>query len=130
MKISKNARRDAKSLFTCCKVNGILDEAKVRQAVTSVIAQKPRGYVGVLSHFQRLVKLEVAKRTARVESAVAITPAIQANIERSLTQKYGPGLNTTYSQNAALIGGLKIQVGSDVYDGSIQARLNALDESF
>ncbi|MBL9170113.1 MAG: F0F1 ATP synthase subunit delta [Verrucomicrobiales bacterium] len=130
MKISKNARRDAKSLFTCCKVNGILDEAKVRQAVTSVIAQKPRGYVGVLSHFQRLVKLEVAKRTARVESAVAITPAIQANIERSLIQKYGPGLTTTYSQNAALIGGLKIQVGSDVYDGSIQARLNALDESF
>ena len=52
MKISKNARRDAKSLFTCCKVNGVLDEAKVRQAVTAVIGQKPRGYVGVLSHFQ------------------------------------------------------------------------------
>ena len=130
MKISKNARRDAKSLFSCCKVNGVLDEAKVRQAVTAVIGQKPRGYVGVLSHFQRLVKLDVAKRTARVESAVAITPAVQANIESSLSAKYGQGLNISYSQNPALIGGLRIQVGSDVYDGSIQARLNALNESF
>lgn len=130
MKISKNARRDAKSLFTACKANGILDEAKVRQAVTAVISQKPRGYVGVLSHFQRLVNLEVAKRAARVESAVALTPAMQTNIERSLTAKYGPGLNISYSQNAGLIGGLRIQVGSDVYDGSIQARLNALSDSF
>jgi F0F1-type ATP synthase delta subunit len=29
-----------------------------------------------------------------------------------------------------LIGGLRIRVGSDVYDGSIQARLKALEESF
>jgi len=29
-----------------------------------------------------------------------------------------------------LIGGLRIKVGSDVYDGSIQARLNRLAESF
>jgi len=29
-----------------------------------------------------------------------------------------------------LIGGIRIKVGSDVYDGSIQARLNTLAESF
>lgn len=130
MKISKNARRDAKSLFSSCKVNGVLDEAKVRQAVTAVIAQKPRGYVGVISHFQRLVKLEVDKRTARVESATPITPAVQNNIQQTLAAKYGPGLSVSYTQNPALIGGLRIQVGSDVYDGSIQARLTALSESF
>ena len=130
MKISKQARRDGKSLLTSCRVSGLLDDAKVRQAASAVIAQKPRGYVGVLSHFQRLVRLEVAKRTVRVESAVALTPAQQANIHQSLAARYGPGLAVTYHPNPALIGGLRIQVGSDVYDDSIQARLAALNDSF
>ncbi|HAM70213.1 MAG TPA: H(+)-transporting ATPase [Verrucomicrobiales bacterium] len=130
MKITKQARRDGKSLFNSCKVNGLLDEAKVRQAVTSVIAQKPRGYMGVLSHFQRLVKLDIDRRSATVESAVALTPASQASLQQSLSARYGAGIQLQYSQNPALIGGLRIQVGSDVYDGSIQARLAALNDSF
>ncbi len=39
MKISKQARRDAKQLFNICKVAGVLDEARVRQTVGAVIAQ-------------------------------------------------------------------------------------------
>ena len=35
-----------------------------------------------------------------------------------------------FAQNPALIGGMRIKVGSDVYDGSVQARLAALQESF
>ena len=68
VKISKQARRDAKELFHACRVNGVLDEAKVRQVVQQVIAAKPRGYFAILSHFQRLVKLDLDRRTARVES--------------------------------------------------------------
>jgi len=56
MKVGKQSRRDGKAIFNACCVNGVLDEAKVRQAVTAVIAQKPRGYVGTLTHLQRLVK--------------------------------------------------------------------------
>ena len=40
MKISKQARRDAKQLFNVCKVAGVLDENRVRQSVTAVIAKK------------------------------------------------------------------------------------------
>ena len=68
MKISKQARRDAKQLFRCCCVNGLLDEGKVRQVVQQVIAAKPRGYLAILSHFERLLKLDLDRRTARVES--------------------------------------------------------------
>ena len=130
MKISKQARRDVKSLFAACRPAGVLDEAKVRKVVADVIAKKPRGYVGILSHFQRLVRLDVERRAARVESATALTPATQAQIQQTLSGKYGPGLQLTFEQNPALIGGLRIQVGSDVYDGSVAARLNDLSESF
>ncbi len=130
MKISKQARRDAKQLFQICRVNGLLDGAKVSQTVRAVIAQKPRGYFGILSHFQRLVKLDLDRRTARVESAVQLSAAQQASVEANLVGRYGAGLILSYSQNAALLGGMRIKVGSDVFDGSVQARLNALAESF
>lgn len=130
MKISKQARRDAKQLFRSCQVNGLLDEQRVRQVVQQVIARKPRGFVSILSHFQRLVKMDVARRTAKVESATALPEALQQGVQANLTRLYGAGLNLSFAQNAALIGGLRVQVGSDVYDGSVQARLAALGEKF
>jgi F-type H+-transporting ATPase subunit delta len=130
MKISRQARRDAKGLFSASQVNGLLDENRVRQVVQAVITQKPRGYVAILSHFQRLVKLDIARRTAKVESAVPLTPATQASVQANLGRVYGPGLNLAFTQDPSLIAGLRIQVGSDVYDGSVKARLEALRESF
>jgi F-type H+-transporting ATPase subunit delta len=130
MKISKQARRDGKSLFNVCKVSGVLDENRVRQTVTAVIAQKPRGYVAILSHFQRLVKLDIERRTARVENPVQTSPALMESIKANLTQRYGPGLDVQFLVNPALIGGLRMKVGCDVYDGSVKARLAELEAGF
>jgi len=130
MRISKQARRDAKVLFRACFVNDLLDHARVRDVVQKVVAAKPRGYIGILSHFERLVKLELDRRSARVESAVPLGADLQTGVRASLGRLYGPGLAFDFQQNAALIGGMRVKVGSDVYDGSIKARLNALVESF
>jgi F-type H+-transporting ATPase subunit delta len=130
VKISKQSRREAKELFRCCLVNGLLDEARARNAVQRVIQAKPRGYIGILSHFQRLVKLDLDRRTAQIESATALSPDLQSRIQADLVRLYGLGLSISFAQNPVLIGGLRIKVGSDVYDGSIQARLAALQESF
>lgn len=130
MKISKQAKRDAKQLFNTCKVNGLIDEDRVRRSVQAVVGQKPRGYVAILSHFQRLVKLDFDRRAARVESAVELTAAQQGAVRENLTRRYGPGLNIAFAQNAELIGGLRIKVGSDLIDGSVQSRIAALAESF
>ena len=130
MKVSKQAKRDAKQLFNSCRVGGILDENRVRQAVSAVIAQKPRGFGAILSHFQRLLKLDIERRTARAESAGAVSDALKASVTASLTKRYGAGLNISFGVNPDLIGGLRVKVGSDVFDGSVRARLNALAESF
>jgi F-type H+-transporting ATPase subunit delta len=130
VKIPKQARRDAKQLYRCCRVNGVLDEAKVRQAVQQVIAAKPRGYLPILSHFQRLVKLDLDRRTARVESPVALAEPQQASIRANLARRYGDDLIFAFSRNPGLIGGLRAQIGSDVFDGSVQGRLADLEASF
>src|SRR5260370_12933795 len=108
MKISKQARREAKELFRSCLANGLLGENGVRQAVQAVVAQKPRGYVAILSHFQRLVKLDLDRRTARVESAAPLSPDIQAAGQSNLGRKYGPGFHVSFAQNPTLIGGQRL----------------------
>jgi F-type H+-transporting ATPase subunit delta len=130
MKISKPAKREAKQLFLACLPNGVLDGHRVREVVRQVGAARPRGYLAILSHFQRLVKLEVERRTAGVESAVPLGSELQADVRSRLGGLYGAGLDISFVQNPALLGGLRVKVGSDVYDGSIQSRLERLAESF
>jgi F-type H+-transporting ATPase subunit delta len=130
MKISKQAQRSARELFRSCLVNGLLDEDRVRQAVALVLARKPRGGIEILSRLQRLVKLDLERRTARVESAAPLPPDLQAAVAKRLENIYGAGMSVSFVQNPALIGGLRIQAGSDLYDGSVRARLNVLARQF
>jgi F-type H+-transporting ATPase subunit delta len=130
MKISKQALREARQLFRSCQVNGLLDENRVRQAVSQLVARKPRGYVEILSRLLRLVKLDVELHTARVESATLLPADLQADVSNRIQKNYGAGLDILFSQNPALIGGLKIQVGSDLYDGSVKTKLDRLAASF
>jgi len=130
MKISKQARRGAKQLFRGCTADGFLDEARVREVVKRVIETKPRGFIAILTHFERLVKLAIEQRTARIESAAPLPPDLQTKVQEDLARVYGPGLRVSFAQNPALIGGLRIKVGSDVYDGTVHGRLAALQESF
>ncbi len=130
MKISKQEKREAKELYRSCLADGALDDNRVREVVQRVLQGRPRGYLAILSHFQRLVKLALQQRSARIESPVPLAPDLQAEVQSSLTRSYGPGLDIAFVQNPSLLGGLRSRVGSDVLDGSIAARLAALEDSF
>jgi F-type H+-transporting ATPase subunit delta len=130
MKISKHAQRDARQLFRSCLIGGMLDENRVRQAVGLIVEKKPRGYVEILSRLHRLVKLDLEQRAARVESAVPLAADLQAQVAGQLKNLYGDRLNLAFELNPSLLGGLRIQVGSDLYDGSVKTRLEKLQQSF
>ena len=129
MKIPKKAKRGAKLLFRACMAGGQLQETRVRAVAQAVLERKPRGYQAILSHFTRLVRLEIQRRQARIESATPLDAALQAAVQGNLTRLYGAGLQVGFESNPALIGGLRVQVGCDVYDGSVQCRLAALENS-
>ena len=130
MKGNKQSRRGAKRLFKSCQVEGQLAEERVRQAVSLVIEKKPRGYFGILQELQRLVKLDVSSLSARVESAVALTDAQQQNIRESLGRLKAGEVTVEFAENADLIGGMRVKIGDDVFDGSVKTRLATLSESF
>jgi F-type H+-transporting ATPase subunit delta len=130
MKTTRRARREAKQLFRVCLVNGLLDEGRVRRVVQHIAAARRHECPAILSHFGRLVKLDLARHAATIESAVSLPADLQAAIEAGLRRRYGPGLTTAFAQRAALIAGMRIQVGCDVYDGSVRARLATLENNF
>jgi F-type H+-transporting ATPase subunit delta len=130
MKTPKQARRAATQLFRLCLVSGLLDQGRVLRVVRQLVAAKPRGYLGVLSHLRKLVRLDHEAHTAQVQSAQPLPADLQASVQAGLARVYGSGLETTFAENPILIGGMRIRVGSDVYDGSVQARLAALERSF
>jgi F-type H+-transporting ATPase subunit delta len=130
MSTGKRARREAKQLFRACLVDGSLDEGRVRQVVQAVSRLKRRGYLSLLGHFQRLVKLEVSRHTAEVESALPLAGDLQASVRNGLERTYGSRISVLFAQEPALIGGMRIKVGSDVYDGSVRYRLSAIAKGF
>ena len=130
MKGTKQARRFAKQHFKSCQVPARLDPDRTQKTVQLLIEQKPRGYFGILQHLHRLVKLDEASRTARVESAVALGQAQQQDIQDSLNRLKGGDVTVEFAENPRLIGGMRVKIGDDVFDGSVKTRLTGLSESF
>src|SRR5215831_962188 len=130
MKTTKRFERDAKQLYRLCLVDGSLDQNRVRRVVRRVLESKRRGSFALLSHFRRLVKLDCARHTATIESATHLAADLQTSVSSDLERLYGPKLSISFADNPALIGGMRIKVGSDVYDSSVKARLAVLERAF
>ena len=127
MASKRRTQRSARQLFRLCLVNGALDEARVRKVVAAAIASKRRGFTTVLTEFERLVRLDRARHSARVESAVPLSEQVRAEIAAGVAKHHGPGIDTSFVEYPALIGGVRVRVGSDVYDGSIRGRLDDIE---
>ena len=130
MKISKIAAATARRLYGLCQVNGQLDDNKLRDLVSKLIAAKPRDFQAILASIQRLTRLEQARRAVVVESATALNDAERQKVVAGLTKDYGAKLTIEYKIKPELLGGLRIKVGDDVLDGSVQGRINRLSKAF
>jgi F-type H+-transporting ATPase subunit delta len=128
MKINKEIRQQSRTLLRSSFTDGQLDRGKIESLVNSLIAKKPRNYMGVLENFKRLLRLEVEKRHARIESATELNPETTAQIIANLKRKYGQDLMTESVVNPEVLGGMRIRVGSDVWDGTVRNRLERLQQ--
>jgi F-type H+-transporting ATPase subunit delta len=130
MKLSKEARKLSEQLFRGSFTGARLDAEKVRSVTDFVIRTRPRQHVGVLKEFARLIRLELAKHHAVIESASPLEAAEKSAVTATIRAKYGADVTTDFKTNPDLIGGLRIQVGSDVVDASVRSRLDRLATDF
>lgn len=126
MKLNKEIRQLSRKMLQASFTDGQLDPGRIASLVDSVIAEKPRNYIDVLKNYKRLLRLEVEKRHATIETASEVDPAIRSEIVSNLKSKYGDDLATEFHVDPQLLGGMRIRVGNDVWDGSVRNRLQRL----
>lgn len=126
MKINKEIRRLSRALLRASFTDGQLDQGKIASLAQSLVTKKPRHCVNILHNYKRLIRLELQKRHATVESASELSPETSTDITRNLKRKYGADLSTDYVVKPEHLGGLRIRVGSDVWDGTVRSRLERL----
>jgi F-type H+-transporting ATPase subunit delta len=128
MKVNKEIRQLSRQLLRASFTDGQFDQGKIAALVQSLITKKPRHYIDVLENYKRLLRLEVEKRHARIESASELPPDVSSQIVDHLKRKYGRDLTADFVVNPELLGGLRVRVGSDVWDGTVCNRLERLKQ--
>ncbi len=115
MKINKEIRRLSREMIRASFTDGQLDSGRIASLVDSLIAKKPRNYINVLKNYRRLLRLELEKRRARIETASELDRETSSKVIENLV-------------NPQLLGGMRIRVGSDVWDGTVRNRLERLQQ--
>ena len=128
MQVKKEVRQIGREMLRASFTDGQLDRGRIASVVDSILTKKPRNYLKILEYYKRLLRLEVEKRHARIETAVALEPSIASQISLNLARRYGTDLTTEFAINPALLGGMRVRVGSDVWDGSVRNRLEKLQQ--
>ncbi len=127
MKINKEIRQMSKDLLRASYTDGQLNQGRVSSLVRSLLEKRPRNFLAILDNYKRLLRLEIEKRTATIESANELAPDVARDLVDNLKRRYGPDLTTRFVVNPELLGGMRIRIGSDVWDSSVRNRLQRLE---
>ncbi|MEA9985187.1 MULTISPECIES: F0F1 ATP synthase subunit delta [Subtercola] len=111
-------------------INTLLQGKASEQAVVIVrhLVQQPRGrrIAELLRSAATIVADEGNQSIATVTSATPIAPAQLDRLRSALGRSYGRELTINQVVDPSVLGGLRVQIGDDVIDGSIESRLNDL----
>ncbi len=126
MKITKDVQAQARRLMRLCiGEDGLMQEARVREVATAISTRKPRNAAALLTAFTELVKIEQARHTATITSAVPLTEDERAAIRAKLDARH-PGLSYEWGTDPGLIAGLTVKVADEVTDASVRSRIARL----
>ena len=128
MQVKKEVRQIAREMLRASFTDGQLDRGRIASLVDSILTRKPRNFLKILEYYKRLLRLETEKRHARIETAMTLEQEIASQISLNLARRYGSDLTTDFVVNPALLGGMRIRVGSDVWDSSVRNRLERLQQ--
>ncbi|MEU7999764.1 F0F1 ATP synthase subunit delta [Catellatospora sp. NPDC049111] len=115
-------------------VGGLL-RGKAKPVTVSLAELAVQGFGGrtFSGAITRLVELAAERREAQVAYVTVAQPLTEAEESRlasSLSAIYGRQVSVKVTVDPAVLGGLSVQVGSDLYDGTIARRLAAVRNAF
>jgi F-type H+-transporting ATPase subunit delta len=97
----------------------------------SVVAQNRRLFLlpAIIEGFLALVATRRGESQADVRTAHALTAAQKEALASSLQQVIGGKVNLTIVEDASLIGGLTVKMGSQFIDASVKTKLDQLERT-
>lgn len=128
MSAPKHAQQLARQLFRLSFADGALSSERVAGALEYIEKHCTHPHA-VLSAYHRLAAAEVARGQAVVEHAGPVAPATLADIAARLGTRYGRKIEPVARRNDALLAGVRVRVGDDVYESSVAGHLAALATS-
>jgi F-type H+-transporting ATPase subunit delta len=114
---------------------------KVLDAIAAGIGMFPqvRNFFAVILEHHRLTELdeilteygELADEhagavEARITSSRPLNAADRAQLEAQVAKLAGARVRASYAEDASLLGGAVVEIGSTIYDGSVRAQLQQL----
>ena len=117
--------------------HGVLDALMPRLGVSREV----RNFVAIIIDHRRVNELaRIVRQTeqelndrlgfadAEITSARPLSDTEKRSIEQQVQRRTGKNVRARYDEDATLLGGAVVRVGSTIYDGSIQGQLKRLRE--
>jgi len=126
MAATKQVRTTARTLLKLSLVDRQLSEAKVGEILAWFEQKRPPRAVAILREYQRLVAREVRRSRASIEHAGALPAGAVASILSELSRIYHRPVTAETHENPALIAGVRVSIGDDVFERSLAGQLDLL----
>ncbi|MBG6054557.1 F-type H+-transporting ATPase subunit delta [Salinibacterium sp. CAN_S4] len=123
---SKLGSNAAKSALVGALLKGKSSEQSL--AILNHLVQQPRGrrIGGLIRTAASIVADEAGLAVATITSAAPISAAQVDRLRVGLSKSYGRDLEVNLVVDPSIVGGIRVQVGDDVIDGSVSTRINEL----
>ncbi len=123
MAASKQTKLLAKQLFKLSVVNGVVSPEQVTGVLGWIEKTQPSQSIALLKAYHHRIETELAKSRAVVEHAGPVTDATLKQIETAMAQKYSRPVTAVAKPTPSLLAGLRVRIGSDVYESSVSGQL-------
>jgi F-type H+-transporting ATPase subunit delta len=104
-------------------LDGKVEPATLRLAQLALQGFGGRGFSASLSRLVEVVATKREETIAYVTTAVPLTDAEEEQLTQRLSRLYGRSISPKVDVDPRIIGGMRVKIGSDLYDGSVARRL-------
>ena len=122
----KKINRLAKRLISLSTVKGELNESELWQGVLRLKESGFKHLIPLLKALRPKVSQAIAWQTMEVTSPTVLSDSAIASLKNVFEQKYNRPVQVRTKLDPALIGGLQVRIGDDVYDASVSAHLKRI----
>ena len=108
-------------------VSGLLQDRALPATVVLArqsLAGSYRSPAVAIEEFQKVASSVHDERVAKVRVAHELSDADRERLQRALTEQYGRSVHLNVVVEPGLLGGMRVEIGDDVIDGTVVARLD------